>query len=161
MASHSLPIPVPQVRDRAQASAAKRMFPLRTATAVFVTLLILLLWLQFGLSLQITATERHIQAQRLQLARLRRDNAVIQLKIAEAGSPELLEKRALEQNYRSQQPLYLTLSQSSPERLAGTEPETTLSPASATTMPAVVLTDRTLLQRILGRASAWLQESAP
>lgn len=157
MASHSLPIPLPQVRDQAQANAAKYIFPLRAASVVFVALLVLLLWLHFGLSLQITKTERRILNQRLLLEKLQRDNAAIRLKIAEAESPQILEERALEQNYRWQQPLYLTLSQSSPERTADGDLEDSSLPNPVTMAEAVAPMDHSPMQRLLGEVGAWLE----
>ena len=160
MASHSLPIPLTQVRGRAQASSARKILPLRTASMVFVALFILLLWLQFGLSLQITTSERLILDRRLELERLQRDNAALRLQIAEAESPQILRERALARGYQQQKPLYLTLSPVNTVQDSRDDVEASTVPALTATARPVALIDHSLLQAILGAIDRMF-EAAP
>jgi hypothetical protein len=101
---------------------------------VFVALLILFLWLHLILAQQIESVGREIQVAQEELDKIKRQNYTIQGEIANTYTQENMATRALDLNYRPQQPLYLSIDQPLPPSTHDLDPAalSILLPGSST-----------------------------
>lgn len=156
MASQPLPMPAVQAAERVQKQLYSRTIPVRTVVAVFGALLILFAWLHFVLALQIASTNRQIYEESQELARVERHNAVRLLRIAEAESPQNLEQRAIQVEYRPQQPRYLMVKQTSVEGMEHRRLDTTSVFTSGSEAQTTSMQDQSLAQHVAERLGTWL-----
>lgn len=160
MASHSVPVPFPRARERTRVAISRRAVPVQTAIAVFVVLLILFGWLHLIIALQISATDRLIQAEAAELERLKRKQVVLLREISEAQAPASLEDRAMRAGYAPQKPTYLMLEPLGAEREIDVSPIRTLTPNPTTGADTSAPEARPLLDTVMGELAALLEPGA-
>ena len=89
--------------------SSRRIPALHIIIAVVIALVLLFLWMHFILAMQIEATGREIQEERVRLGRIERQNAALGRQIAETNSQEVLTRRSKELGYELRVPHYLSL----------------------------------------------------
>lgn len=95
--------------QQARVRSSRRVPVLHIVVAVVIAVLLLFLWMHFILAMQIEATGRQIQEERVVLERLERQNAALGRRIAEGSSQNLLTRRAQDMDYELRTPHYLLL----------------------------------------------------
>ncbi len=95
--------------QQARVRSSRRVPVLHIIIAVVIAVLLLFLWMHFILAMQIEATGRQIQEERVVLERFERQNAALGRRIAESSSQDLLTRRAQDMDYELRTPHYLFL----------------------------------------------------
>ena len=156
MASKPISIAAPQATERVEQNLYTRTIPMRTIIAVFSALLILFAWLHFVLALQIATINQQIYNESQGLVRHERQNAVILLRIAEAESPQNFEQRAIQGQYKPQNPKYLVVKQILDSNAEDRTLDRDRVPTSAAAVQRMPVEDRALADVLADRLSTWL-----
>jgi hypothetical protein len=117
--------------QQARARSSQRIPALHIVVAVVIAVLLLFLWMHFLLAMQIEATGRQIQEERVTLERLERQNAALARRIAESSSQDFLKRRAEDMGYELRAPHYLPLARPLLQPANGNLESRNLQPANS------------------------------